>query len=74
MPVDHVEELEPPPSCGGVELAVLHPHLVGMFSLVTPHREVTWACPLLLARRRAFVSFPPEPVPPFVVNQPAFPA
>jgi len=59
----------------GVELEVHCPHLVGIFSLVTPHRAVNGARPLLLARVRALESFlPPEPVQPFVVHQPAFPA
>jgi len=72
--VTHLEELEPPPIGGGVELEVQCPHLVGMFSLVTPHRAVSGACQLLLARSRALESFlPPEPVQPFVVHQPAFP-
>jgi len=73
--VDHVEEHEPPPIGGGVELEVLRPHLAGMFRLVTPHRAVSGARPLLLARSRALESLlPPEPVRPFVVHQPAFPA
>jgi len=73
--IDHVQEFQPPAISDAIELEVHHLHLVGMFSLVTPHRAVSVARPLLLARSRALESFlPPEPVHPSVVHQPASPA
>jgi len=59
--VDHVEELEPPPIGGGVELEVIRAELVGMFSLAKPHRTIRGTRPILLARSRALESsLPPE--------------
>jgi len=72
---DHVEELEPPPIGGGVELEVHGPHLVRMLGPVTAHRAIGGPCPLSIPGSRPLQAFlPPEPVHPFVVHQPAFPA
>jgi hypothetical protein len=38
--VDHVQELEPPPIGGGIELEIHGPPLVRVFGLMTPHRAV----------------------------------
>ena len=67
--VDHVEELEPPADGRGVELEVHAPGLVRVLGLVTPHRVVIRACPLLLAGGgRLKPLLPPEPVLPLVVH------
>ncbi len=72
--VDHVEELEPAAVSGGVELEVHRPDLVRVLSLVTSHRAVSRACPLLLAGGGPLEALlAPEPVNPIVVHRPAFP-
>jgi len=72
--VDHAEELEPPAIGGGVELEVHRPYLVRVLSLVTSHRDVSRACPLLLLGGGPLQALlAPEQVYPLVVHRPAFP-
>jgi hypothetical protein len=73
--VDHVQELEPPPVSGGVELKVHGPDLVWAFGLVAPHRAVGRSGPLLLSGCGPLQAFlAPEPVYPLEVHQRALPA
>ena len=72
--VDHVQELEPPPVSGGVELKVHGPHLVWVFGLVAPHRAVGGPGPLALPGDGPLQTLlPPEPLHPLVIHAPAFP-
>jgi len=69
--VDHLQELEPPPIAGGVELKVDPPHIVRIISLVSPHRAVGKPCTLLLPRSGPLLPFlAPKPVHPLVVHHP----
>jgi hypothetical protein len=49
--VDHVEELQAAAISGGIELEVHGPDLVWVLTLVPSHRDVSRACPLMLAGR-----------------------
>jgi hypothetical protein len=72
--VDHVEELQPSPIGGGIELEVHGPDLVRVLGLVTPHGAVSRACPLLLSRGGPLQPLlAPKAVHPLVVHRPSFP-
>ena len=72
MLVDHVQELQPTPIGGGVELEVHRPDLMRVFGLVAPHRAIGGTGPLLLSRSGPLQAFlPPESMNPLVGHQPA---
>jgi hypothetical protein len=71
--VEHIEELEPLPIGRGVELEVHGPDLVKVLGLVTPHRAISQACPLLLAGGGPLrARLATEVVDPIVVHRSAF--
>jgi hypothetical protein len=72
--VVHDEEFVPSGDGRGVELEVHAPGLVWVLGLVTPHRAVSRASPLLLSGGGRLTLLPPrEPVLPLVVLSLAFP-
>jgi hypothetical protein len=72
--VDHVQELEPAGVSRGIEPEVHGPHLMGMFSSVTPHGTVRRSGSLALPGSGPLKPLlPPEPLHPLVVHSPAFP-
>jgi hypothetical protein len=67
--VDHVQELEPAPIGGGVELKVHGLDLVGMLGQVTPHCPVGRPCSLSLLWIGPLQAFlPQEPLHPLVIH------
>jgi len=70
--VEHVQELESGNVSRGIELEIHGPHLVGILSPVSPHRDVGGSGKLSLPGSGTLWSFlAPEPLDPLVINGPA---
>lgn len=66
--LDHIQEFESAIVSRGIDLENHCPHLVGIFSSVSPHRAVDRRGPLPLPGERPLQALlPPEPLAPFVL-------